>query len=227
MGRSIIRQPNGKFAVFSSVSDSFIALDCTYEDLVESFGERGRMESITNLNNTMRVFRRNKNAIKASPYGHTTWEEAVKTHKRIAGKSDDKMNAHLKRVEAEKKRTYTFEKDLSKCILWFKGVTLCQWYLEDGETCHTEKDVADACVHPHDICPECYRIWADSVRPDTDDGLGEETDEKVADIIKGLPNLDQVQYSTGEQITYLLDAAVKLGLYDAAEVLRRQLNSKG
>lgn len=35
MGHQIIRQPNGKWAVFSSVVDDFVLLDATRDDIVE------------------------------------------------------------------------------------------------------------------------------------------------------------------------------------------------
>jgi len=35
MGKQIIKQPNGKFALWSTIIDHFICYDCTEEDLVK------------------------------------------------------------------------------------------------------------------------------------------------------------------------------------------------
>jgi hypothetical protein len=44
-------------------------------------------------------------------------------------------------------------------------------------------------------------------------------DPIIEDIIKKLPKLQQVQYSTNKQIDYLKRIAVKIGLYDAVILL--------
>jgi hypothetical protein len=35
MGRQIIKQPNGKFCIFSSIVDNVVAYDCTKEEIIE------------------------------------------------------------------------------------------------------------------------------------------------------------------------------------------------
>jgi hypothetical protein len=45
-------------------------------------------------------------------------------------------------------------------------------------------------------------------------------DPVLDDLLKTLPQLDQVQYDTTTQLSYLYQIAVKLGLYDAASILR-------
>jgi hypothetical protein len=47
-----------------------------------------------------------------------------------------------------------------------------------------------------------------------------EKDEILEDVIKKLPQLPQVQYSTAAQLDYLRRIAIKYGLYDAADVLQ-------
>lgn len=46
MGQQIVKQPNGKYAIFSSVVDAVIAMDCTREDLLEFWldEERERLQ---------------------------------------------------------------------------------------------------------------------------------------------------------------------------------------
>ena len=46
MGRQIIKQPDGKYAVWSSVVDGFIILDATREELIEEMGESARKEKV-------------------------------------------------------------------------------------------------------------------------------------------------------------------------------------
>lgn len=40
MGHQIVKQPNGKFAVWSSVVDSFILIDATPDEIVEDYVEK-------------------------------------------------------------------------------------------------------------------------------------------------------------------------------------------
>lgn len=40
MGNQIIRQPSGKFAIFSSITDTVIFWDATEDEIVEHFAER-------------------------------------------------------------------------------------------------------------------------------------------------------------------------------------------
>jgi hypothetical protein len=54
-----------------------------------------------------------------------------------------------------------------------------------------------------------------------------ELDPKVTEIVKGLPRLEQVQYSTDDQLKHLHDIAGKLGLYDAKAFLNRVLTKNG
>lgn len=37
MGRQIVKQPNGKYAIWSSILDNFVLYDCTREDLTKEF----------------------------------------------------------------------------------------------------------------------------------------------------------------------------------------------
>lgn len=44
----------------------------------------------------------------------------------------------------------------------------------------------------------------------------------VAEVIKKIPQQNQVQYSTLEQLRVLVAVANKLGLYNAADIIQRQ-----
>lgn len=47
------------------------------------------------------------------------------------------------------------------------------------------------------------------------------TDNALLDVIREIPQQAQRQYGTDEQLRYAMAAANKLGLYDAADVIRR------
>lgn len=50
MGRQIIKQPNGKYAIWSTVSDSVIAWDGTKEEIINYFAEEAKQRAITKVN---------------------------------------------------------------------------------------------------------------------------------------------------------------------------------
>ena len=47
------------------------------------------------------------------------------------------------------------------------------------------------------------------------------TDDALLDVIRKIPQQTQRQYGTDEQLRYAMAAANKLGLYDAADAIRR------
>lgn len=75
MGQQIIRQPDGKLAVFSSVVDAFIVVDATPEEIVEwraeEAAEKARERARTELDHVL-----SGNACKAYHQFAMTWEEA-------------------------------------------------------------------------------------------------------------------------------------------------------
>lgn len=52
MGRTVVKQPNGKYAVFSSVVDDFVTVNATKQELIDADIEEAR-ERITERYNTM------------------------------------------------------------------------------------------------------------------------------------------------------------------------------
>lgn len=85
MGQQIIKQPDGKFAVWSSIVDDFIITDATVEEIVEIEVEEFRetitkkIERITTTLNHGEL-----------PYGifTLTYEEACSIRNRIHGKGE-------------------------------------------------------------------------------------------------------------------------------------------
>ncbi len=49
MGHQIIRQPNGKYCIWSSHVDSIILFDATSDDLVEYYGNKAAQDSKLNI----------------------------------------------------------------------------------------------------------------------------------------------------------------------------------
>ena len=51
-------------------------------------------------------------------------------------------------------------------------------------------------------------------------------DPVLSEYIKSIHILPQVQYGTKDQLLYLIDIANKLGLYDAADILKHLTGNK-
>lgn len=54
-----------------------------------------------------------------------------------------------------------------------------------------------------------------------------EVDGTLNEWLKRADRWQQVQYSTTDQLLYLIDIAQKFGLYDAADVLKKLVNLRG
>jgi adenylate kinase len=84
MGQQIIQQPDGKLAVFSSVTDTFIVVDATPEELVEwraeEAAERAREQTRRELEKVLAGDSR------AAYYQSAmTWEEAAAKDRKYGG----------------------------------------------------------------------------------------------------------------------------------------------
>lgn len=82
MGHQIIKQPNGTYAIWSSVVDSFIVTDCTQADLVEHFLERERDSIERHVTRVLDDLNAGK-----PPYAQftLTFDEAVQTIRELHG----------------------------------------------------------------------------------------------------------------------------------------------
>jgi hypothetical protein len=82
MGRQIIKQPNGRYAVWSSVTDDFVALDATAEELVDNAGEEARVAAERETTEIIRELDEGRR-----PYRQFTmsWEEAQATRREVHG----------------------------------------------------------------------------------------------------------------------------------------------
>ena len=77
MGYQIIKQPDNQYAIFSSFSDTFVALSQTREEVFNFFMEIERERLTYSLDNLFAKI----DADKPAYYQFTlTWDEAVKMH---------------------------------------------------------------------------------------------------------------------------------------------------
>ena len=96
MARQIIRQPDGRYAIWSTTVDNFVYLNCTKEELVEAFLEKERKETIRKVNEIVEKLREDKE----KPYYQFTvaWEEALRTIKECHGRGEvKKIEKYLER----------------------------------------------------------------------------------------------------------------------------------
>lgn len=72
----IIKQPDGRYAIFSTVSDTFERLDCTVEEVVEFFVDRAIEDAVAATNRKLEEIERRPHR----PYAQVTitWKQAVK-----------------------------------------------------------------------------------------------------------------------------------------------------
>ncbi len=78
MGRQIIRQPDGKFAIFCSIVDSLVAKDLTRRQVVERMDARAHAENVRFVRQTTTALVEG-----GKPYFQftMTWDEAVASTK--------------------------------------------------------------------------------------------------------------------------------------------------
>lgn len=84
MGQQIIKQPDGKLAVFSSITDTFIVVDATPEEIIEwraeEAAERAREQTRRELDKVLSGDSRG-----AYFQFAMTWEEAVEEDRENGG----------------------------------------------------------------------------------------------------------------------------------------------
>jgi hypothetical protein len=86
MGRQIVKQPNGKYAVWTTISDGFISVNDTKEELIRDLIE----EEIENIKKRIpQDVNRVISALESNekPYYQFTksWEECLKTIREVHG----------------------------------------------------------------------------------------------------------------------------------------------
>lgn len=77
MGQQIIKQPNGKYAVFSSVVDAFVLLDAEQPEVFEHFIDAARRQAERDV---ARVFEKLDKGQKPYYQFTMTFDEAAQSH---------------------------------------------------------------------------------------------------------------------------------------------------
>ena len=85
MGRQIIKQPNGGYAVFSTIVDDFILLDATEKDIINERLETERERITKDVHDVIE-----KLEAGTKPYYQftQTWEEALDTIREVHGEEE-------------------------------------------------------------------------------------------------------------------------------------------
>jgi len=89
MGHQIIKQPNGKYAVFSSIVDHFIMWDATPEAIIEDRVQEFREQTEKAVRETCR--RLDEGDPKVYRQFTMTWDEAIKDIRERYGKDDETL----------------------------------------------------------------------------------------------------------------------------------------
>lgn len=92
MGRQIIKQPNGRYAVFSSVVDHVVLYNCTVDDLIEEAVKQANEDIERHIRETVAELEAG-----GRPYHQFTmdWKEMVRTIKSHHGKNDEDLKQLL------------------------------------------------------------------------------------------------------------------------------------
>jgi hypothetical protein len=88
MGRQIIKQPNGLFAVWSSNVDDFIVLDQTEDELVKLYVDRAAADIERDVREEIATL---KQGGKPHAQFTKTWDEAVRWRRIQHGKKPPKI----------------------------------------------------------------------------------------------------------------------------------------
>lgn len=88
MSYQIIRQPNGLYAVWSTVVDTFTMTDATPEEIVDEWTEEYRAEVARKVNHIAHQLSDHPGS---RPYYQftMTWSEALEKHRSVHGKEFD------------------------------------------------------------------------------------------------------------------------------------------
>lgn len=79
MGHQIVKQPDGRLAVFSTTADGFLFFDATEEEVVEYYAEEAAERARESTRRTIEMVKTGK---PRAPYAQFTlsWKEAMAMH---------------------------------------------------------------------------------------------------------------------------------------------------
>jgi hypothetical protein len=82
MAHQIIKQPDGKWSIFSSITDGFIALDMTQEELIKWEGDVARIRAETEARRILDEIERGENPYRRR-YDHNRDDEFGKQLRKL------------------------------------------------------------------------------------------------------------------------------------------------
>lgn len=88
MGQQIIKQPNGKYALFSSVVDDFVLIDADPQDIIDEWVGKYKLDMEKKVAEIVAALEKGE-----KPYHQFTmsFDEAVKTIKQRHGKNTESL----------------------------------------------------------------------------------------------------------------------------------------
>lgn len=86
MGQQIIKQPDGKYAIFSSVVDDFVALNCEPQDIIDMWLEEEKQRIERMVAEEVRKLNDPKARLR---HTQVSWEEALRIRKDVHGDDED------------------------------------------------------------------------------------------------------------------------------------------
>ena len=88
MGHQIIKQPNGLYAMWSSIVDDFVMIDCTPEDIIDELAGREKERIVDRVSQVLSALEEGK-----KPYYQftKTFDEAVRLIKEIHGNDAESL----------------------------------------------------------------------------------------------------------------------------------------
>lgn len=100
MGRQIIKQPNGLYAVFSSIVDDFIIVDATSQDIIAEYTKEAEEEITKNVISTVRDLNEGK-----KPYYQftMTFKQACRNIKNIHGNQAESLRYFSQKNQRNKR----------------------------------------------------------------------------------------------------------------------------
>lgn len=86
MGQQIIKQPDGRFAIFSTITDTVIFYDATADEVVEYFADRARSTAVEQARRLVSLVDEGKYW---SAYHQLarTWDEALQDDRKHGGEA--------------------------------------------------------------------------------------------------------------------------------------------
>ena len=95
MGTQIVKQPNGKYALWSSVVDDFTLLDADASDIIDSLVDDFRTRTVANVNRVIAELERGGN-----PYLQFTksFDECLAIIKELHGNDCESLRYFIKGV---------------------------------------------------------------------------------------------------------------------------------